>query len=108
MNRIFALLVIFISCGCDPFVNEFSGPYEPNMFRATNIPSGSSVYSGGVVKVLTWNIRFGAGRFPFFGDSCGEGVLASDETVQSTMEAIANELNSIDADIIFLQEVDLY
>ena len=77
------------------------------MFQANDIPSGASEYTGGPLKVLTWNIRFGAGRFPFFGDSCGEGVLAPDETVQNTIEAIADQLNSLDADIVFLQEVDL-
>jgi len=93
--------------GCDPFVNEFPDSYEPLMFYADNIPNSSLVYDGGVVKVVTWNIRFGSGRFPFFGDSCGEGVLVDDETVQNTMESIADELNSIGADIVFLQEVDL-
>ena len=44
---------------------------------------------------------------PLFGDSCGEGVLVDDATVQNTMESIADELNSIGADIVFLQEVDL-
>jgi len=52
-------------------------------------------------------MRFGIGRFPFFGDSCGEGVIADEETVANTMEAIAETLNVIGADIVFLQEVDL-
>ena len=107
MNRAFVAFTIFIFCGCDPFVNEFSGSYDPSMFQANDIPSGSSEYTGGPLKVLTWNIRFGAGRFPFFGDSCGEGVLAPDETVQNTIEAIADQLSSLDPDIVFLQEVDL-
>ena len=91
MNRAFVAFAIFIFCGCDPFVNEFSGSYDPSMFQANDIPSGASEYTGGPLKVLTWNIRFGAGRFPFFGDSCGEGVLAPDETVQNTIEAIADQ-----------------
>ena len=107
MSRAFVAFNIFIFCGCDPFVNEFSGSHDPSMFQANDILSGSSEYTGGPLKVLTWNIRFGAGRFPFFGDSCGEGVLSPDETVQNTIEAIADQLNSLDADIVFLQEVDL-
>ena len=69
--------------------------------------NSSSAYQGGGVKVLTWNMRFGIGRFSFFGDSCGEGVIADEETVSDAMEAIAETLNVIDADIVFLQEVDL-
>ena len=107
MNRLLIIMSVLFYYGCDPFVNEFPESYEPIMFHAENIPNSSPVYDGGVVKVLTWNIRFGSGRFPFFGDSCGEGVLVDDETVQNTMESIADELNSIGADIVFLQEVDL-
>ena len=107
MNRVLIIMSILFYFGCDPFVNEFPDSYEPIMFYADNIPNSSLVYNGGVVKVVTWNIRFGSGRFPFFGDSCGEGVLVDDETVQNTMGSIADELNSIGADIVFLQEVDL-
>ena len=107
MNRLLIIVSVLFYYGCEPFVNEFPESYEPIMFHAENIPNSSSVYDGGVVKVLTWNIRFGSGRFPFFGDSCGEGVLVDDATVQNTMESIADELNSIGADIVFLQEVDL-
>ena len=89
MNRLLIIVSVLFYYGCEPFVNEFSESYEPIMFHAENIPNSSSVYDGGVVKVLTWNIRFGSGRFPFFGDSCGEGVLVDDATVQNTMESIA-------------------
>ena len=107
MNRLLIIVSVLFYYGCDPFVNEFPESYEPIMFHAENIPNSSSVYDGGVVKVLTWNIRFGSGRFPFLVTLVERGVLVDDATVQNTMESIADELNSIGADIVFLQEVDL-
>ncbi len=107
MRYYFTLLSFLLIGGCEPFVTEFSDSATPLRFEASNIDAGSSAYQGGGVKVLTWNMRFGIGRFPFFGDSCGEGVIADEETVANTMEAIAETLNVIGADIVFLQEVDL-
>ena len=59
------------------------------------------------IKVVTWNIRWGCGRLPWFVDSCGEMALADYESVEEIMEKIADTLNSIDADIVLLQEVDI-
>ena len=106
MKYYFAALV-FLFFGCEPFVSEFQDSSEPLTFKASHVEAGSSVYQGGGIKVLTWNMRFGIGRFPFFGDSCGEGVIADEQTVTQAMEAIVDTLNAIDADIVLLQEVDL-
>jgi endonuclease/exonuclease/phosphatase family metal-dependent hydrolase len=77
------------------------------MYKASNIPGDSDVYDDGALKVVTWNIRFGSGRFPFFGDSCGDEVISENSDVKLIMQAIADTLNKIDADIVLLQEVDV-
>ena len=77
------------------------------MYQASEIPDSSDIYNGDPIKVLTWNIRFGSGRFPFFGDSCGEEVLVEQNTVNTIMQRIADTLNMINADIVLLQEVDV-
>ena len=81
MRYCFTLLSFLLIGGCEPFVTEFSDSSTPLRFEASNVDNGSSAYQGGGVKVLTWNMRFGIGRFSFFGDSCGEGVIADEETV---------------------------
>ena len=93
---------------CDPFVGEFTSEDQPIVFTASNITVASDgPYDGGGIKVLTWNIRFGSGRMAFFGDSCGDAVISTNENISSTLEAIADTINQIDADIVFLQEVDI-
>ena len=101
------LILLLLGNGCEPFVVQFPGSSIPKRFEASNIDSDSKIYQGGGIKVLTWNMRFGVGRFSFFGDSCGEDVIADEETITQTMEAIADTLNVIDPDIVLLQEVDL-
>ena len=55
---------------------------------------------------MTWNIRFGIGRLPFFGDSCGKRSIFTEGEVLNILELVAAEIDAIDPDIILLQEVD--
>ena len=106
--KIFKIPPLFLLLiGCDPFVTEFSETENAVMYKASNIPGDSDVYDDGALKVVTWNIRFGSGRFPFFGDSCGDEVISESSDVKLIMQAIADTLNKIDADIVLLQEVDV-
>jgi len=59
------------------------------------------------IKVMTWNIRFGAGRIPFFGDSCGDRVLMTETETKGYLDSIINYINITNPDILLLQEVDV-
>ena len=75
------------------------------MYKADNIVTPTS--NPEQLKVVTWNIRWGCGRLPWFGDSCGEVALADYDSVEKIMEKIADSLNAMEADIVLLQEVDI-
>ena len=107
MKRVISITGIFLILACDPFVTEFPDSSAPVMFKAANASDITYVYDSLAIKVVTWNIRFGIGRFPFFGDSCGDSVIADDRSVEANMAAIADAINAMDADIVLLQEVDL-
>ena len=66
----------------------------------------SAVFSN-TLKVMTWNIRFGAGRIPFFGDSCGDRVLMTEPETLGYMDSIIVYINSTQPDVLLLQEVDI-
>ncbi|MEC8914787.1 MAG: hypothetical protein VYB62_00675, partial [Candidatus Neomarinimicrobiota bacterium] len=102
MERIISITGIFLILACDPFVTEFPDSSAPVMFKAANASDTTYVYDSLEIKVVTWNIRFGIGRFPFFGDSCGDSVIADDESVEANMVAIAEAINAMDADIVLL------
>jgi endonuclease/exonuclease/phosphatase family metal-dependent hydrolase len=91
--------------GCEPFVTEFPDTSVAVLYESAS--QKNSTYGGGNIKVVTWNIRFGIARFPFFGDSCGDDVILDDDTIEQNMAAIADSLNAMDADIVLLQEVDV-
>ena len=90
MKKLLGLVIIFIM-GCEPFVTEFSDTSDAVMYEASSI--SGAVPSGDTVNVVTWNIRFGIGRFPFFGDSCGDSVILDDTSIEKIMAAIADSIN---------------
>ncbi|MFQ6603975.1 MAG: endonuclease/exonuclease/phosphatase family protein [Fidelibacterota bacterium] len=94
-------LVIFLSC--DPLVTEFGDIEDAIMYEAKTIVDTPAKDT---IDVMTWNIRFGAARMPWFGDACGDRVILSDDEVLTNLENIANYLTETDPDIVFLQEVD--
>ena len=63
---------------------------------------------GDSLKVLTWNVGYGAlgDNADFFMDG-GKSVQTADkERVRSNLDGIEEELTKLDPDVIFLQEVD--
>ena len=105
MKKFLSILGVLLILGCDPFVTEFEDSSDAVMYEANS--KSDAAYDSGDVKVVTWNIRFGIARFPFFGDSCGDDVILDDATIEENMAAIADSLNAMDADIVLLQEVDV-
>ena len=104
MKKTLLLFTLFIMC-CEPFVTTFPDSSDAVMYEATD--KTYLAYSGENIKVITWNIRFGVGRFPFFGDSCGDSVILDDGSIEKIMSNIADSINAMNADIVLLQEVDV-
>ena len=98
-------LFLFFLLSCEPFVNEFSDLSEAQMYTASSL---TTVVVNNNPIVMTWNIRFGAARSPFFGDSCGDSVILKKEHVEANMDKVAAKIQEIDPDIILLQEVDIF
>ena len=69
--------------------------------------SQESAEFNNTLKVMTWNIRFGAGRIPFFGDSCGDRVLMTQAETEGHLDSIVAYIDSTKPDILLLQEVDI-
>jgi endonuclease/exonuclease/phosphatase family metal-dependent hydrolase len=106
LKKSISILGVLLILGCnDPFVTVFEDSSDAVMYEANS--KSDATYDSGGVKVVTWNIRFGIARFPFFGDSCGDDVILDDATIEENMAAIADYLHVMDADIVLLQEVDV-
>jgi len=103
-NYLLVIIGLFL-LSCEPFVTEFDDVSDAVMYEAKTKTQAS--YTGGGIKAVTWNIRFGIGRFPFFGDSCGDNVIADNDHINTVMQKIADSITAMNPDIILLQEVDI-
>lgn len=98
------ILFIFIS-SCEPLVTQFEDVEESIKYSAKHTQTPPTVVD--TIKVMTWNIRFGAGRLPWFGDSCGDRVILSEDEVLINLRGIAEMITQVKPDILFLQEIDV-
>jgi endonuclease/exonuclease/phosphatase family metal-dependent hydrolase len=101
------LLALFFLAlqSCDPIVTQFEDIEDGEMYTAKHLqPPPSSVET---ICVMTWNIRFGAGREKWFGDSNGTQVCIEEDHVYYYLGGIAAMLEEIEPDVLLLQEVDI-
>jgi endonuclease/exonuclease/phosphatase family metal-dependent hydrolase len=102
MIRIYLLTIVLIFSSCDFFNTDIEqeGVVE---YRANNIKDISVKTN---LKIMTYNIKFGAGRIDMFFDCIGDRVNITKEEVNSNLANLASKIKEIDPDIIFLQEAD--
>jgi endonuclease/exonuclease/phosphatase family metal-dependent hydrolase len=100
------LPLLFIATNsCEPLATGFDNVEDATMYSKdlkVTAPLPDST-----IKVMTWNIRFGIGRQPWFGDACGNNTVFKKEEVMPGLEAIVARINEIKPDILFLQECDI-
>ena len=98
-------LSVLAGCQCDPLVTQFEDREDGVLYTAKNkkdIPQ--QVES---LLVMTWNIRFGAGRVPWFGDGCGDAVIFDKGFIYGNLSRLAQRINDIKPDILLVQEIDI-
>ena len=105
-NLILLILIFLILWSCEPIVTKFEDCEDAVLYTAGNIieplPSDADT-----LLVMTWNIRFGAGRIHFFGDACGDRVVMTEEETITHLEAVTDYILQFSPDILLLQEVDI-
>lgn len=58
------------------------------------------------LRVMTWNVQFGAGRSQRFFYDGGRDVHVEPAAIRPTLERIAEVIRAADVDVVLLQEVD--
>ena len=105
-TKLFVLAVVFLLfSSCEPLATGFSDVEDAVMYSKeskTTAPQPDST-----LKVMTWNIRFGIGRQPWFGDACGDNTVFRKDEVIPGLEKIVTRINQVKPDILFLQECDV-
>ncbi len=99
------ILIVLALSSCEPLATSFEDVEDAEYFSAAHTSPVPDTVS--VIRVMTWNIRFGAARLPWFGDACGNRVILSEEEIYSALQTVVDRINTIKPDVLLLQEVDL-
>ncbi|MEE8336104.1 MAG: endonuclease/exonuclease/phosphatase family protein, partial [Candidatus Neomarinimicrobiota bacterium] len=97
-------VVLIMLQSCEPLVNIFSNNEPALTYQARTV---QSVPPKTEIKVITWNIRFGAARISWFGDECGNRVILKKSEVIDNLNNLAKLIKQENPDILLLQEVDV-
>lgn len=108
--KIFAILILLllgfcVYISCEPLVTTFNNEEDAGLYRADSYQTPPDAVNR--IKVMTWNIRFGAGRIPWFGDSCGDRVIMTEKEVKRHLQDISDVINAAQPDILFINEIDI-
>lgn len=99
------LLVLILPMGCEPLATSFADKEDAVMYEKTVKVAAPQPDS--TLKVMTWNIRFGIGRQPWFGDACGDNTVFTRAEVTPALDSIVKHILEVKPDILFLQECDI-
>jgi hypothetical protein len=97
--------MVMLTNSCEPLATGFKDVEDAVMYSKDL--KVSAPLPDSTIKVMTWNIRFGIGRQPWFGDACGDNTVFKKEEVMPGLEAIVARINEVKPDILFLQECDV-
>jgi endonuclease/exonuclease/phosphatase family metal-dependent hydrolase len=98
-----AISQLFISC--EPLATSFKETEDAILYESKDYTSPRDPDSS--IMVMTWNIRFGIGRTPWFGDACGDNTIFGSDEIMPHLDSIVEQINLVKPDILMLQECDV-
>ncbi|MBG0859071.1 MAG: endonuclease/exonuclease/phosphatase family protein [Bacteroidales bacterium] len=99
------VLIMLLVDSCEPLATGWPDVTDAEYMDSEDLNPPPDTFN--TIKVMTWNIRFGIGRLPWFGDACGSRVVFSEEEIIDGMAGIVEVINELKPDILLLQEVDV-
>ena len=109
-----ALLTALLCCaaillhGCEPLYDaqDFDREDVP-LFRAANFQAAGDLPTPATLRTAAWNIKYGAGRVPFWFDCWGDQVAMDRATVEANLQAIAELIDEMEIDVLMLEEIEV-
>jgi endonuclease/exonuclease/phosphatase family metal-dependent hydrolase len=93
---------------CEPLANDEDFEREPVLvFRRSTLVPAPDPGASPKLRVVAWNVKYGAGRIPFWFDCWGDRVEMSKAEVQGNMAGIYGLVNEVKPDILMAEEIEL-
>lgn len=100
------LLLCLATTACEPLATDWSGREDvPVRREAGHVPPAVSAPVR--LKVMTWNIKYGAGRIDFWFDYWGDRVQMTGPEVEANLRAAYALINEVRPDVLLVQEIEI-
>ncbi len=95
-----------VESGCEPLYEvPPSGPAP--IFRDRDESEPPVLSERPVLRVMAWNIKYGAARIPFWFDCWGDRVRMDRDEVRTNLAALAALIREVDPDVLLLEEIEV-
>lgn len=102
------VVLLLVLQACEPFANSENFTQEPVLvFKRSTLVPPKDPGSPAQLRVMAWNVKYGAGRIPFWFDCWGDRVSMSKTEVEANMAGIYGLLNEVQPDILMTEEIEL-
>lgn len=100
------LAIIVATGGCEPLADDIEPERVevPVFERAHKVPADPAPRR---LKVMTWNIKYGACRIDFWFDGWGDRTQMTTREVRGNLDAIESLIREVDPDILFTNEIEV-
>lgn len=107
MRTYLTCLVLLLCYGCEPFALSAEDiANEQPRFISQQLSDVEE--SPQQLRVMAWNIKYGAMRLPFWFDCWGDQVSIPAAQVEANMEAIYKMIREVKPDILMVEEIELH
>lgn len=108
MTPVLCFTSFLCACGGEALYDELNFTRESvGVFHASQIEEPVSTSTAVRLKVLAWNIKYGAARIPFWFDCWGDRIEMSAAEVEQNMEGLYQLIKEYDPDIILAEEIEI-
>jgi endonuclease/exonuclease/phosphatase family metal-dependent hydrolase len=97
-----------VLASCEPYYDDLDFDREDvPVFRAGGATPPPDPGDPAPLRVMAWNVKYGAGRIPFWFDCWGDRVELTLEEVETNLSALAALVNEVQPDVLMTEEIEV-
>lgn len=98
-------LLALSAAGCSPLAHDWPDRQDYPILEADSYTAPDE--DPQELRVIAWNVKYGAARLDFWFDGFGDRVIMTEEEVIPNLENMAEVLAAFDADVVMMEEIEV-
>jgi endonuclease/exonuclease/phosphatase family metal-dependent hydrolase len=100
--------VALAALACEPLAVQQTADREPvAVFKRSTVVPPKTLAQPAQLRVVAWNMKYGAARVPFWFDCWGDRVQMSKAEVEANLKQVYALLDELDPDVLMVEEIEV-